>query len=278
MTATKTALFERISRLGAPLCLMTAQDEGRLHFPFAHQQAYRADEDTALGIKAFMDAYPALYRHEKAVDACLLVSNKSNLPFELMSALNFTQALYDIKALSDYKPDRLKDYPLLVLSSPGKRDEDFSMALVNYVNQGGRVLIFGDFSADDTALLAPNGNPRFIVSPETGDKEVDIARFSAALRQLLKPIRTIKLSSPFVGVQQFMNSDSVSIHLFNPDKTLNKSPQKGLVIQTRLTGQAMLHLPLREHCVMDIRPGTEGLELYLQQPPLYAVIEIKNKP
>ncbi|NLM87110.1 MAG: hypothetical protein GX171_10530 [Clostridiales bacterium] len=238
--------------------------------------------------QAFIKSRPRFFGSGARGDALALLPPNGFLPqgseakrdrpcIEVVKALSTYQVLFDALVLREHEPLEmavLQEYPLLILADCGALSESQQETLLAYARQGGKVLAHGQLDAGLEEALRQTS--RLTRTQDSDFAEVAMARFTAALRQVMKPVRTARLTDLRVGLRRNASGGATFLHLFN----FNYVPGKGLQAMENITvfssikGVVSIHSLSGEQMPYALQENEEGLAIQLEHLPLYAVIEI----
>jgi hypothetical protein len=150
--------------------------------------------------------------------------NTSRLPFwEVIKELSDKQIVYDVKILGDedvcIRPvtaDDFNDYELVILPACDVLTKNQADALNEYVNRGGKLLLFGETASNLTGWFEDiTKNSNVITCENAESKNAAMLNFRASFSQVNAQVNQITVDNPMVGVHLQKNGMTRSIHLLN---------------------------------------------------------------
>jgi len=150
--------------------------------------------------------------------------NTSRLPFwEVIKELSDQQVVYDVMMLGDddvcIRPFRLEDisdYELIILPACDVLTAEQTLVLTEYVNRGGKLLLFGDTACNNQGWqekMLQNPNVTYCLNADS--KKEAMANFRQCFAGLNEKINQIRLDNGQVGVHLHRNNGVHTLHLLN---------------------------------------------------------------
>lgn len=213
---------------------------------------------------------------------------KRRTPFwEVIKTMSDSQAVYDVRMMADgelreddFTLAEIAAYPLVILPDCDRLTPNQEEVLLAYAQGGGKLLAHGRL-AEGTGLagrLLATGN--LTQTQDSGHFEVAMARFTAGFRQLMKPLRSVTVSDPRLGVHRFTNGDGTFIHLMNYDydaETDRILPSRNVLVKTGSRGSVAVHTLDGKPCAFTQAQDEKGTQITLDAVPVYAVIELSGE-
>jgi hypothetical protein len=212
--------------------------------------------------------------------------NASHIPFwDAIKSLSDVQAMYDVKMLADgdvrdddFTLDVIRPYPLVVVPDCYILTQNQADVLVQYVKEGGSLLIHGRIgeNVDAAARLKELDN---VIFTDCG-QEFKAANQSLmeGFKKLYNPACTLESISGKLGIQRFDKDGRTFVHILNygydasrdavlPAETATVSLRdvSGNVKVYTLDGSAVTH---------EVNRQGDAWKITLHHLPVYTVIEI----
>ncbi|TAH73690.1 MAG: hypothetical protein EWM47_02770 [Anaerolineaceae bacterium] len=214
----------------------------------------------------------------------------SRLPFwEVIKELSDQQVVYDVKMLGDddvcIRPldiRELSDYELIILPACDVLTKDQTEVLTEYVNQGGRLLLFGDTAQNLPQWqqeMIDNDNVVFCENAES--KKAALSEFRSSFAKVNEDINQIKVDNSNIGVHLHKNDNTHTIHLlnYNYDSELDKVlPIPTLNVKVKRPAQVTgveLYTLDNSKVEYSFEVEDDTINIVIQNMPLYLIAHLK---
>jgi hypothetical protein len=214
--------------------------------------------------------------------------NTSRLPFwEVIKELSDEQVVYDVKILGDNdvcaRPVSVSDfasYELVILPACDVLTENQAQALTQYINQGGKLLLFGDFANNlqgfaETIITHKN----VLFCENAASKKEALKAFREIFSEANKAVDQVRVDNPLVGVHLHKTGNIYTMHLlnYNYDTKLDKViPIPVLSVRVRIPyGKQGVKLHTLDGKDLDYSSNItkNTMNITIHDMPLYLVAE-----
>ena len=213
--------------------------------------------------------------------------DKRRTPFwEVLKALTDSQVIFDVCMMpdgelreDDFTLAQIQDYPLVILPDCDQLTSRQQDILLRFAQGGGKVLAHGRLAEGSDLVSRLEATGRLTRTQDADHFEVAMARFAAGMRQLMKPLRSVKVSDPRLGVHRFTSKEATSIHLMNYDYDAAADqvrPSLNVQLTCRARGRVQVHSLEGQDLGFRTEQTDEGLRVTLERVPVYAVVEIRH--
>lgn len=215
--------------------------------------------------------------------------NTSRLPFwEVIKELSDNQVIYDVKMLGDddvrVEPVTAEDfngYELVILPACDVLTKNQTEALSDYVNKGGKLLLFGETAENiDGWFEEMIKHPNVFYCENVESKNTSMNGFRKCFDTVNEQINQLQVDSPLVGIHLQKNEETHTIHLLNynydadADKVL---PIDTLTVKVRVPDNVTdVKLATIDGATISYSSSLEDgiMTINIKQMPLYLVAEL----
>jgi hypothetical protein len=231
----------------------------------------------------------------------------SRLPFwEVIKELSDRQVVYDVKMLGDdevrqefVSTEDFAGYELVILPECDVLTKNQADALSEYVNMGGKLLLFGETAKNLPGwfeAIVKHENVTYCKNTES--KNEAIRRFYRSFSKIYKNIRLVGVNNRKVGLHLHKKDKTQTLHLLNYNYNSKKDqvePIRKLIVTARIPG---VKPDVRLHCLgsrsetanpasaitgtdfdsADFAPAIAGTDYNLSVIDGIMTITIKNMP
>ena len=213
--------------------------------------------------------------------------NSSRLPFwEALRKLSEKQVCYDVVMSADgdlreddFSLERIAPYKMIVLPDNTVMTERQLDAVLQYLDQGGRALIFGRLAEnlpEKAQAVRSHGNVLCCDNP--ADKTKAVAGFAAAFDSVYDSAWGISVSSPELGVHTTVTPEGTQVvHLLNYGYEKGADSVallSGLTVTAARPVKGIKVYTLTGSLDAEVRQTDEKTEIRLKDVPVYAAVEL----
>lgn len=213
---------------------------------------------------------------------------KRRTPFwEVIKTMSDHQVIYDVRMMADgelreddFTLEEIAGYPLVVLPDCDQLTQHQQDILLSYANSGGKLLVHGRLAEGTDLLNQIQATGNLTHTQDSEHFEVAMARFSAGLRQVMKPLRSVRVSDSRLGVHCFETEQGSFIHLMNYDydaDTDQVRPSLNVQVDSKAVGEVRVHSLDGQAIGFSSQQTQTGTQITLDAVPVYAVVEISRK-
>jgi hypothetical protein len=212
--------------------------------------------------------------------------NASHIPFwDAIKSLSDVQAMYDVKMLADgdvreddFTLDVIRPYPLVVVPDCYILTQNQADVLVQYVKEGGSLLIHGRIgeNVDAAARLKELDN---VVFTDCGqDFKAANQTLMEGFKKLYKPACTLECISGKLGIQRFDKDGRTFVHILNYGFDASRDavlPAETATVSLRdVSGNVMVYTLDGSAVTHEVNRQGDAWKITLHHLPVYTVIEI----
>ena len=213
---------------------------------------------------------------------------KRRTPFwEVIKTLADSQVIFDVRMMEDgelredeFTLSDISAYPLVILPDCDRLTGSQQDILLRYAQQGGKLLVHGRLAEGSDLLSKLEATGRLTRTLDSDNFEVAMARFAAGMRQLMKPLRSVKVSDHRLGMHRYTLGQTTSIHLMNYDYDAAADrvrPSLNVEVLAMAKGRVKVHSLDGKDIAFTAEETENGTRVTLEAVPVYAVVEITGE-
>ncbi len=212
--------------------------------------------------------------------------NASHVPFwDAIKTLSNAQAMYDVKMLADadvreddFNLDVIRPYPLVVVPDCHILTQNQADVLVQYVKEGGSLLVHGRIGENVGAAARLKGHNNVVFTECGPDWKAANQNLLEGFQKLYKPACTLESSSGKLGIQRFDKEGRTFVHILNYGYDASKDailPAETATATLReVSGNVKVHTLDGSEVTHDVNRQGDAWKITLHHLPVYTVIEI----